>query len=107
MPTQLQRGDPHFGLTDQIEHHEPGRKRQFGGLHEQACGERGLVPTSTALITLEAPTINKAVLMPIAEGATAVVRPAGPSPERPHSAPQCRRASEKRAARGPSGTGCR
>jgi hypothetical protein len=73
---ELQRGDASLGLADQIEGQEPGRQRQFGGLHDRASRECGLMAAGTALIALEPPAVDEPMLMAIAAG---TVEPIGPA----------------------------
>ncbi len=76
MTAELERGDPRFGLTDQIERQKPLRQRQLGRLHDRSCGHRGLMPAGTALEALEPPAVNQAMLVAIATRATEDARPA-------------------------------
>ena len=73
---ELQRGDPGFGLTDQIEGQEPGGQRQFCGLHDRASCERGLMAAGAALIALESAAVDEPMLMAIAAGTAEPIRPA-------------------------------
>ena len=73
---ELQRGDASLGLADQIEGQEPGRQRQFGGLHDRASRERGLMAAGAALITLEAAAVDEPMLLAIAAGTAEPIRPA-------------------------------
>lgn len=59
MTAQLEGGDAGFGLADQIEGHVPNRQRQLGGLQDGACNDRGLMAAETALIALQAPSVNR------------------------------------------------
>ena len=73
---ELERGDPVFGLADQIEGQEPGGQRQFCGLHDRAGRERGLMAAVATLITLEPPAVDETMLMAIAARAAETIRPA-------------------------------
>ena len=55
MAAELQRGDPGFGLADQIKGQEPGGEWQFCGLHDRAGRECGVMAAVAALIALEPP----------------------------------------------------
>ncbi len=73
---ELQRGDPGFGLADQIEGQEPGGEWQFCGLHDRAGRERGLMAAVATLIALEPPAIDQSMLMTIAAGKAEPIGPA-------------------------------
>ena len=111
---ELQRGDPGFGLADQIEGQEPGGQRQFCGLHDRASRERGLMAAGAALITLEAAAVDEPMLMAIAAGTAEPIRPTSllkgtycyAEAQELHVAPRCRKATGSLAARCLSGTGC-
>ena len=72
---ELQRGDPGFGLADQIEGQEPGGEWQFCGLHDRAGRERGLMAAVATLIALEPPAVDEPMLMAIAAGTAEPIRP--------------------------------
>lgn len=73
---ELQRGDPGFGLADQVKGQKPGGQRQFGGLHDRASRERGLMAAVPTRIALEPPAIDEPTLMAIAAGTAEPVGPA-------------------------------
>ena len=73
---ELQRGDPGFGLADQIEGQEPGGEWQFCGLHDRAGRERGLMAAVATLIALEPAAIDQPMLMAIAAGTAEPIGPA-------------------------------
>ena len=73
---ELQRGDPGFGLADQVKGQKPGGQRQFGGLHDRASRKRGLMAAVPALIALEPAAIDQPMLMAIAAGTAEPIRPA-------------------------------
>ncbi len=77
MAAELQRGDPGFGLADQVEGQKPCGERQFGGLHDCAGGERGLMAAGSALIALEPAAIDQAMLMASAARSAESIGPAG------------------------------
>lgn len=72
---ELQRGDPGFGLADQIEGQEPGGEWQFCGLHDRASRECRLMAAAAALIALEPPAIDQTMLLAIAAGTAEAIRP--------------------------------
>ena len=73
---ELQRGDPSLSLADQIEGQKPGGQWQFGGLHDRACRERGLMAAVATLIALEPAAIDQPMLMAIAAGTAEPIGPA-------------------------------
>ena len=73
---ELQRGDPSLGLADQIEGQKPGGQRQFGGLHDRAGRERGLMAAVATLIALEPAAIDQPMLMAIAARTAEPIGPA-------------------------------
>lgn len=73
---ELQRGDPGFGLADQIEGQEPGGEWQFCGLHDRAGRECGLMAAVATLIALEPAALDQPMHMAIAAGR---VEPIGPA----------------------------
>jgi len=77
MAAELERGDARFGLPDQIESLKPSGERQFGGLHDRAGRECGLMAAGTALITLEPAAIDQSMLMTSAARTTKPIGPAG------------------------------
>ena len=76
MAAELQRGDPGFGLADQIKGQEPGCQWQLGGLHDRAGREDSLMAAGMALITLEPPAIDQPMLVALA---TRTPEPVGPA----------------------------
>ena len=74
---ELQRGDPGFGLADQVEGQEPSCERQLGGLHDRACREGGLMAAGTALIALKPPAMDKPMLVALATRTAEPIGPAG------------------------------
>lgn len=72
---ELQRGDPGFGLADQIKGQEPGGEWQFCGLHDRAGRECGLMAAVAALIALEPPAVDEPMLVAIAAGTAEPIRP--------------------------------
>ena len=78
MTAQLEGGDAGFGLADQIEGQEPNRQRQLGGLKDGACNDRGLMAADAALIALQAPSVDNAVVMASATGTAKTSRPSCP-----------------------------
>ena len=66
MAAELQRGDPSFGLADQVKSQKPGGQWQIDGLHDRACREHRLMTAVATLIALEPAAIDQAVLMAIA-----------------------------------------
>lgn len=74
---ELERGDAAFGLPDEIESLKPSGGRQLGGLHDRAGRKRGLMTARAALIPLEPPPTNQAMLMASAARTTESIRPAG------------------------------
>jgi hypothetical protein len=75
MTAQFEGGDAGFGLADQIEGQEPNRQRQLGGLQDGACNDGGLMAADAALIALQAPSVDNAVVMASATGTTETSRP--------------------------------
>lgn len=73
---ELQRGDPGFGLADQVKGQKPGGQRQFGGLHDRASCQRGLMAAVATLIALEPPAIDQPMDIAIAAGTAEPIRPA-------------------------------
>jgi hypothetical protein len=65
---ELQRGDRGFVLADQVKGQKPSGQRQFGGLHDRAGRERGLMAAVATLIELEPPAIDQPMPMTIAAG---------------------------------------
>ena len=72
---ELQRRNPSFGLADQVKGEKPGGQRQFGGLHDRAGRDRGLMATAAALIALEPPAVDKPMLLAIAAWTAESIRP--------------------------------
>ena len=77
MTAGLQRGDPSFGLADQLETQEPSDQREFDGLHGRVGREVGLMATATALIALEPPAIDQPMLVALATRTPEPIGPAG------------------------------
>ena len=77
MAAELERGNPRFGLTDQVRGQKPGRQRQFRRLHDRAGDDCGLMPAGAALKTLEPPSVNQAMRLAIAAGTAEAIGPAG------------------------------
>ena len=75
MTAQLKRGDPSLGLPNQIESQEPDGQRQLGGFHDRAGRERDLMATGSALVALEPPPVDQAMLMPTTARASEAIRP--------------------------------
>ena len=65
MTVKLQREDAGLGLADQGKDQEPDGQRKLGGLHN-----RRLMTTGSALVALEPPAVDEAMLMPTATGKT-------------------------------------
>ncbi len=74
---EFQRGDPGFGLANEIKGQEPGCQRQLGGLHDRPGRESALMAAGTALIVLEPPAIDKPMLVALATWTLVPVGPAG------------------------------
>ena len=77
MAAELKRGDTRFGLTDQVKRQKPCRQGQLGCLQDRAGCDRGLMAAGSALITLEPPSVNQAMLPTIAAGAAEAIGPTG------------------------------
>jgi len=73
---ELQRGDPSLGLADQIEGQKPGGQWQFGGLHDRAGRESGLMAAVATLIALEPAAIDQPMHRAIAAGTAVPIGPA-------------------------------
>ena len=76
MTAELQRGDPSFGLADQVKGQKPAGQRQFGRLHDRAGRKCGLMAAMATLIALEPPAIDQLILMGLAVGTAEPIRPA-------------------------------
>ena len=77
MAAELERGNPRFGLTDQVKRQKPSRQRQFRRLHDRAGDDCGLMSAGAALKTLEPPSVDQAMLLAIAAGTAEAIGPAG------------------------------
>ena len=78
MTAQLEGGDAGFGLADQLEGQEANRQRQLGGVQDGACNDRGLMAARAALIALQAPSVDNAVVMASATRTAETSRPSSP-----------------------------
>lgn len=76
MATELERGDASFCQADHVEGLKPFRQRQLGGLHDCAGRERSLMAEAVALITLEPPAIDQAMLVAAAARTLEAIGPA-------------------------------
>lgn len=74
---ELQGEDPSFGLVDKKKGQKPDYQRQFGGLHDRAGREGGLMAAGTALIAIEPPAIDHPMLVALATRTPEPIGPAG------------------------------
>lgn len=76
MAAELQRGNPGFGLANQIRSQQPSGHSQFGGLHDRVAREGSLMRAGSALIVLEPAAVNQPMLMAVATGTAEAAGPA-------------------------------
>ena len=75
MAVQLHRRDPFLVLGHEVDGLEPHGERQFGGVEDGACGNRGLAVAAIALLELAAVELAAAVMATVRAH-----KPIGPSP---------------------------